>query len=106
MTYTFKLYKSCNSRYLLAVILVWVLFAATLWAMPSDAPALTAEQKLQFQVVAQRLEIAQLKAQAAQRDFDAARADLQTLIKTLEKDGYTLDLATLTYVEKKKDAPK
>jgi hypothetical protein len=63
-------------------------------------PTLTTEQKLQIQNVAQKMQIAQLQSQAAQRDFDAARVELQTLLKSLEKDGYTLDLQTLTYTKK------
>lgn len=67
---------------------------------PMTLPILTETQKLQLQNVSQRLEIAQLKAQAAQRDFDAARIDLQALLKTLEKEDYVLDLQTLTYTRK------
>lgn len=70
---------------------------------PSADPVLTNEQKLQLQTVAQRLEIAQLKAQMAQKDFDAARTELQVLMKMLEKEGYTLDFEKLAYV---KNPPK
>ena len=84
--------------------LLALLVVASVSVAQEKAPTLTAEQKLQLQVISQKLEIAQLKAQAAQRDFDAARADLQALLKALDKEGYTLDLQLLTYV--KKDVPK
>jgi hypothetical protein len=69
--------------------------------VPSSAPAptLTDVQKLQIQNIAQRIEIAQLRAQQAQRDFDAANADAQKLIAALQVPGYTLDLQTLTYTK-------
>jgi hypothetical protein len=67
------------------------------------APTLSEIQKLQIQNVAQRIELAQLRAQAAQREFEAARGDLSKLITTLKVEGYTLDLETLSY---RKDAAK
>ena len=73
-------------------------------ASESQPPVLEQAQKLQIQNLAQKMQIAQLQAQAAQRDFDASRQELQSLLKSLEKDGYTLDLQSMAYV--KKDAPK
>ena len=61
-------------------------------------PALTDVEKLQLQVISQKLEIAQLKAQAAQRDFDAAREEFSKLLASLQKEGFTLDLQKLEYV--------
>lgn len=62
-------------------------------------PVLGETQKLQLQNLALRLEIAQLRAQAAQRDFDVARAEFATLLKSLEVPGYTFDPQTLAYVK-------
>jgi hypothetical protein len=81
-----------------------LVFSATLFAQEAKAPTLSDTQKLQIQNTAQRIQIAQLQIQAAQRDFETARTELQTLLKSLEKDGWTLDLQTFTYL--KKDAPK
>jgi hypothetical protein len=65
---------------------------------PVSAPTLTDVQKLQIQNLAQRMEIAQLRAQQAQQDYDAARKDAAALVQTLQVPGYTLDLQTLNYV--------
>ena len=59
------------------------------------APALSEMQKLQIQNAVQKIEITQLR-------FEAARGDLMALLNGLKIPGYTLDLSTLTY---KKDAP-
>lgn len=70
------------------------------------APSLTDVQKLQLQNLAQSIELAQLRAQVAQAEFDKARLAIGELVKTLQKDGYDLDLQTLTYVPKKPIEPK
>lgn len=70
-----------------------------------QAPALTKENKLELENLRQRLEIAQLKAQAAQVEFDTAKVQLQQLLGTLTKPGYRLDLEKMEYV-KLPDAPK
>lgn len=78
------------------------------FAQEKDSPALTDVQKLQIQNVAQRMEIAQLRAQQAQRDFESARAEAEKLIASLQVQGYTLDLQTMTYqaVPKPAELPK
>lgn len=86
-------------KFVVCLLVVSFALSFALWA-DEQTPALNNEQKLQLQVISQRIEIAQLRAQAAQREFDIARADLQSLLKSLEKDGYTLDLQTLMYVKK------
>lgn len=60
-------------------------------------PVLSELDKLRIQNAVQKIEIAQLK-------FNAARDELMALLNSLEKDGYTLDISTLGY--KKKDEPK
>lgn len=77
--------------------MIGLLFMISLMIQPPAPPALTEIQKLQLQNIAQRIEIAQLRYQAAQREFDGAREDLTKLMATLKVEGYTLDLATLTY---------
>jgi hypothetical protein len=69
-------------------------------AVGPEAPKLSDTQRLQLQVVAQRIEIAQLKAQAAQVEFERARVDFGALVKSLQVDGYDLDLQRLEYVKK------
>ncbi len=73
------------------------------------APALTTEQKQAVTILAQRIEIAQLKAQQAQAEFDRAREEIATLLRSLQVQGYTLDLQKMEYVktpEPKKEPEK
>jgi hypothetical protein len=65
----------------------------------SSPPTVSELQRLQLVTVTQRLEIAQLKAQAVQREFDDARKELVTLKADLESKapGFVLDLQTLTF---------
>lgn len=79
-------------------VLVMVLAACGLMAQDATpAPALTEVQRLKVQNLAQRMEIAQLRLQQAQRDFDAAREELAALVRSMQVEGYVLDLSTLTY---------
>lgn len=61
------------------------------------APTLTVEQKQAIQLLTKDLEIAQLRALAAQKDFDAAKADLIRLAAALHRPGFQLDLQAGTY---------
>lgn len=63
----------------------------------SKTPTLTETQKLQFRNLSQQIEIAQLRAQLAQRDFEMARRDMAQLAASLAVKGFTLDVASLTY---------
>ena len=103
------------------------LFGAVLMAIPQDKPAVKVEdkapskdvtvtaspemlkltlpqlsdvQKLTIRNLALTLDNAQLRAQQAQRDFDAAREAIGKLVQSLQVDGYTLDLQRLEYVKK------
>lgn len=66
-------------------------------AQAAEAPSLTELQRLQVLTLVQRMQLAELRAQAAQREWDQARADLLALAGRLAVDGYELDLATQTY---------
>ena len=66
----------------------------------TSAPTVSDLDKQKVQTLALRIENAQLKAQAAQRDFDQARSDLAALVQSLQREGFTLDLQTLTYTKK------
>jgi len=77
--------------------------AASAVTVKAEPPALSEIEKLKIDNLAKRLEIAQLKAQNAQADFDKARTEITQLVASLQKDGYELDLQTLTY---KKVEPK
>jgi hypothetical protein len=81
---------------------IWLLALALLVVQaPAPAPALSEVDRLKLQNIAQRIEIAQLKYQAAQREFEGARGDLTKLMEALKVEGYTLDLATMTYQKEK-----
>lgn len=51
------------------------------------------------------MENAELKAQAAQRDYDQARDQLRTVLQQLQKPGFLLDLETLAYRPAPVEAP-
>lgn len=72
----------------------------------SAPPSLTEVQKLQIQNLAQRIELAQLRARIAESEFNAARQELQAKIATLQVDGYRLDLETMAYVPNPPAPPK
>lgn len=61
-------------------------------AQDATAPTLSEVQKLTLLTAVQRVEIAQLRAQAAERE-------LQALLKSLERTGYTFNLQTMTYTK-------
>jgi len=79
-----------------------VLVAALAQSPPAPPPELSEVNRLKLQNLTQRLELAQLRAQAAQREFDGARDEIGKLVLTLKVEGYTLDLQTLAYT---KDPP-
>lgn len=66
-------------------------------AAVAEAPVLTETDRLRIIALSQAMEIAQLKAQAAQRDYDQARDRMRAFLKSVEQPGYLLDLSTLTY---------
>jgi len=78
------------------VLVVGVWLSVGLAAV-AEAPELTETDRLRIIALSQAMEIAQLKAQAAQRDYVQAREELRTVAARLERPGYTLDLQTLTY---------
>ncbi|HXG72908.1 MAG TPA: hypothetical protein VNJ04_20115 [Gemmatimonadaceae bacterium] len=75
-------------------------------AATAGGPTLTEVQRLQVQTLAQSIEIAQLRAQQAQRDFAQAREQLTTLVQSLQVPGFDLDLQTMTYTKKPTPAEK
>lgn len=88
------------------IVLAALVFAAYVvhatQAELSKPPAITETQKLQIQNVLQRIQIAQLQSQAAQAEFERARADAEALFKSLSVPGYDLNLQTYQYQKKAK----
>lgn len=80
--------------FLLALSLVMLGAGAVAQKAEEKPPSLSDVQKLQVQNALQRLEIAQLRLQAAQQDAN-------TVLKSLTIPGWKLDLSTLTYTKEK-----
>lgn len=93
---------------LVLVLCVGCFTVAFSQAPPESAvkPVLSQDHRQQLQINLQRIELAQLRAQAAQVEFDRASDDLRKLLQVLSKDGYDLDLQRLDYVEKPKSTKK
>ena len=68
----------------------FVVAAVALWltaglSATAEAPTVTETERLRVIALSQAMEIAQLKAQAAQRDYDQARAELRAVLAQLER---------------------
>lgn len=73
------------------------------------APELTPDQKKDLTITLQQVQISQLRAEQAQRDYRDVTQAAQKQIDALQKPGYQLDINTLTYTPApaaKPDAPK
>lgn len=75
------------SRSIAHIVFLGVVFASTVSA---EAPTLSDIQKLTLQLKYTQYENARLK-------LDAAQSDLLAYIKSLEKEGFTLDINTGTF---------
>lgn len=86
--------------FVLGAILLSLLLIRGVAAQEKTAePTLTDEQKLQLENRVQKMQIAELK-------LDAARNELITYLKTLDKPGYDLNLQTMTYSKRVSESPK
>jgi hypothetical protein len=79
---------------------------------PAKAPEVSETSKLRLQTFAQQADNAKLRQQLAQAqydlaqtDYDKARTALDALVRSLQVDGYTLDLGTLTYAKRESQPP-
>lgn len=78
---------------LVVLLASWSVAAQAPTTPPTDPiPTLTLEQRQSVQLHVKDLEIALLKAQSAQKDYDAAKEALTRLAQELQRPGYTLDL--------------
>lgn len=87
-----------------AVLFCLVLVASGGYVVNSRAeqpmPALSEVQKLQVQNAVQRVELAQLRYVNAASEFEKARGDANALLKSLEREGFVLNLQTMQYEKK------
>ena len=63
----------------------------------TQAPTLTELDKLRMTNALLVTELAKLRSEQARRDYEQAVEDARALVRTLQRDGFTLDLQTLTY---------
>lgn len=69
-------------------------------------PELTNEQKLTVTNYVQRIQLAQLRIQALQAEFETARKDATAFVQSLDRECFDLDLDKLVYVAKPDCKPK
>ena len=79
------------------VVLV-VLVSCSAHGAPAKPPVLTEIQKLQIITAVQRVQLAQLRAKAAQDDLSKCEKEAQDLLKTFTHEGWALDLGRMEYV--------
>ena len=63
----------------------------------TQAPTLTEVDRLRMTNALLVTELAKLRSEQARRDYEQAVEDARALVRTLQRDGFTLDLQTLTY---------
>lgn len=80
---------------MVASLLAWLCVVAR----ADGVPTLTEVDKLKAQTRVMAWQLATVKAQAAQHEADDAKTELLRYLTTLQRDGYALDLQTLTYVK-------
>lgn len=89
----------------MTVLILFTVLTVSAWSLAGEAPQLTEAQTLKIRLLVAQLENAQLRAQAAQRDFDSARDELTKLTQSLAVPGYDFDVSTLTYKPTPKPRP-
>ena len=82
-------------RRALAVCLV--LAACVGLVQAAESPTLTEVDRLRMTNALLVTELAKLRSEQARRDYEQAVEDARALVRTLQRDGFTLDLQTLTY---------
>jgi hypothetical protein len=63
----------------------------------TQAPTLTELDKLRMTNALLVTELAKLRAEQARREYEQAVDDARNILRTLQREGYTLDLQTMTY---------
>lgn len=63
----------------------------------TQAPTLTEVDRLRMTNALLVTELAKLRSEQARRDYEQTVEDARALVRTLQRDGFTLDLQTLTY---------
>ena len=63
----------------------------------TQAPTLTEVDRLRMTNALLVTELAKLRSEQARREYEQAVEDARNILQTLQREGYTLDLQTLTY---------
>jgi multidrug efflux pump subunit AcrA (membrane-fusion protein) len=98
-------------KYFLALVICGVAFSGVLAAQDAQAPKelpkeataaakspeLTDVQKLQITNLIKDMQLAQLQIELAQRNYQASSEAAKSLVQSLQKECYELDIQTMTY---------
>ena len=79
------------------LVLTLCLLVASPLVGQTQAPTLTELERLKVTNALLVTELAKLRSEQARRDYEQAVEDARALVRTLQRDGFTLDLQTLTY---------
>jgi len=83
-------------RALILAVTLCLLLASPLVGQ-TQAPTLTELERLKVTNALLVTELAKLRSEQARRDYEQAVEDARAIVRTLQRDGFTLDLQTLTY---------
>ena len=82
----------------LALFFTGAALAQEVEAPEVKAPELSREERLTLENLVLKAQTTQLQIRLLQVQLAEIRLEVETYVKTLEKDGYVLDLDTLTYL--------
>lgn len=90
----------------IAAFALCLLLEAPIAGQSKPAPVLSDVDRLRLQNLALAMEVAKLRAEVAQRDYDQTREAARALLQQLERPGFTFDPSTLTYRPAPSPAPE
>lgn len=79
------------------LVLTLCLLVASPLVGQTQAPTLTELDKLRMTNALLVTELAKLRSEQARREYEQAVDEARALVRTLQRDGFALDLQTLTY---------
>lgn len=79
------------------LVLTLCLLVASPLVGQTQAPTLTELDKLRMTNALLVTELAKLRSEQARREYEQAVDDARNILRTLQREGYTLDLQTMTY---------
>ncbi len=83
-------------RALILAVTLCLLLASPLVGQ-TQAPTLTELERLKVTNALLITELARLRSEQARREYEQAVDEARALVRTLQRDGFALDLQTLTY---------